>query len=89
MVHKCAVAHLEMTGLTSSGFPDDGINRKLSRPARLCVCNVVGICGGAGGGGAGVGIYRTGKEVVISATPPTPVGWLGPGQSWAVSRPLA
>lgn len=38
MMHKCAVAHLEMTRLTSSGFPDDGINQKLSRPAQaLCL----------------------------------------------------
>lgn len=86
MVHKCAAAHLEMTGLTSSGFPDDEINRKLSRPAQaLCLQ-----CGGdSQGGGGGGGVYRTGKQVVISATPPTPVGCLVPGQSWAVSRPLA
>lgn len=55
LMHKCAVAHLEMTRLTSSGFPDDVINQKLSRPAQALYLQCSGGClsGGRGGGGRG------------------------------------
>lgn len=61
-VHKCVVAHLEMTGPTSSGLPGDGISPKLSHPAQALCLQCGGDSRSRGEGGGDIQNWKTGDD---------------------------